>query len=1360
VPPGGDASFPFVIARFLAQFRRESCEGFSDRSSAHECRDRRVHVVCLCECRPFFVGAFPHIKDMFAPLSLSSSSGATSASLRERSETLTTTRRMSSSLSLPKSRRWTTLTRARIEKKRKTLRAKSNHLAATASSSSSSSSSSPVHPKRRHRNKSAASCFGDTNVHQTMGEASSKWMSSSLSSSIKDSHWGQKRTKIVPRNSNRLDHGKGGGGGFEGTSGNVSGSSSASGHDGAGVSYDISNDESDFLQQAGMLDGKEKSASLSSLDIAAEKTNGTTISRDHSSSEFEEDENCDPEEDRKNRVGGGGCCNHSHGGALAVDEDVNRARNKVEVVVDVVLTKSKLNAAAGYLRGRGSLTVLSWCLLLVAGFCHVSTSICAMLNVASIVPGATAAWLSTSATALVYLFAGTPEFVDVLYEVARGNINVHVLTTLAVFGTVLLGCAFEGALLLVLFASAHYVEDRLTQHARGDLKALWKTVPPFANVVDIDGATGDPIEGSQRKMRASEVPVGSYCYVKAGTQVPLDGIVVHGSARVSIQHITGEALPVRRRIGDEIPAGAMNIDGVLILKSSQSSENSTPARIAKLTERAQQRKPRVSRLIDDVGDKYSRIILFITFATMVTAPLVFGVPFLGRGGAMYRSFAFLSAAAPCALLMSPLVYVAAIGAMARRGILIRGGRTLDALANVNLVCLDKTGTLTLGEMSIVEIKTVELSEESIASLAFKRSDEESVRVAKALERGSVHPIAKATVNYIGNGDNSSASRSSLDVKNYKVEHGKGVEGEINGEVFRFGTASWALECRRGNNSSEEEKVVARATEEHRSAGEAIAVLCSSSSPDATVFRYSDAPRAEAKDAVDTLRKRGQTVRMLTGDATASALAIAEQVGIEPAAVFSQLTPDKKLAHVESAREDGKKEENGKVVSVAMIGDGINDAPALAAADVGIAVCSTPSDAASSAADVLLLQTGQGQLQSKDTVMSGGSMSVISAVPELFALGRMTRNILQQNIFLAICSILGSALPALFGAFPLWLAVCVHEGATLLVAVNSTRLLATFGPRNSMRLSKRVKFLIVTLTLVGIFGALGTVFKPQGVMLQTLISEAVTAAVAESSVAFHSFFHPVLKSAWAGLFAGGLHTLTGADHLAALTPLSVGPSRAKNALLGALWGFGHNTGQIIFGLLFMLLRNRIPWNTEIIGQWGQAIVGLTLIFIGCLGFWEQVGGGHGHSHIHSHGGHSHSHSHSHGSSDDGGESYDEVEQSHEHRLSPLRLGASSEASRISWTYITGTIHGLQPDSLFLLLPALTLPKLEAYSFLGSFFFGTIVAMGGYTAFLGAGTTLLEKENPQMVKYIGLAASSVAFALGAAFVLSSVFSLNWL
>ena len=163
---------------------------------------------------------------------------------------------------------------------------------------------------------------------------------------------------------------------------------------------------------------------------------------------------------------------------------------------------------------------------------------------------------------------------------------------------------------------------------------------------------------------------------------------MHGSALVSIQHITGEALPVMKRYGDEIPAGAMNTDGALVVKSLRSSEESTLARIARLTEAAQARRPKVSRLIDAIGDRYSKAILAITFISMIVAPLVLGIR-LGRSGAMYRSFAFLTAAAPCALLMSPLVYVAAIGAMARRGVLIRGGLTLDALAEVGAVALDK-----------------------------------------------------------------------------------------------------------------------------------------------------------------------------------------------------------------------------------------------------------------------------------------------------------------------------------------------------------------------------------------------------------------------------------------------------------------------------------------------------------------------------------------------------------------------------------------------------------------------------------------------------------------------------------------------
>ena len=173
---------------------------------------------------------------------------------------------------------------------------------------------------------------------------------------------------------------------------------------------------------------------------------------------------------------------------------------------------------------------------------------------------------------------------------------------------------------------------------------------------------------------------------------------------VSIQHITGEALPVVKRVGDEIPAGAVNSDGALVVRSTRSAEDSTPARIARLTEAAQNRRPAVSRLLDAFGDKYSRAILAFTALVMVVGPLALGWPLTGRGGAMYRAFAFLSAAAPCALLMSPLVYVAAVGACARRGVLVRGGVTFDALAECGVVALDKTGTITSGRMRCASVE--------------------------------------------------------------------------------------------------------------------------------------------------------------------------------------------------------------------------------------------------------------------------------------------------------------------------------------------------------------------------------------------------------------------------------------------------------------------------------------------------------------------------------------------------------------------------------------------------------------------------------------------------------------------------------
>jgi len=934
--------------------------------------------------------------------------------------------------------------------------------------------------------------------------------------------------------------------------------------------------------------------------------------------------------------------------------------------------------------------------------------------------------------------------------------------------------------------------------------------------------------------------------------VPLDGIVTHGSALVSIQHITGEALPVSKRVGDEIPAGAVNSDGALVVRTTRDAEHSTPARIARLTEAAQNRRPAVSRLLDTFGDRYSKAILGITLATMVFGPVVFGIPFMGRAGAMYRAFAFLSAAAPCALLMSPLVYVAAVGACARRGVLVRGGLTLDALAECGAVALDKTGTITTGQMACASVERVgavktaalvgaetyvsegaedaEVAERARAPAAVSASETAvsaspasspaALAIAANLERGATHPIARAVLAAAARAADAGHALPAMAVTEFKVVHGSGVEGLVvpvdgaEARAFgaprraRFGNPAWAseiagevspravtslAELSSGDGDITAALVVASGAGASERADAASSSTGYWSSENLTrVFRFADAVHPKAAAATAALRAGAwrddgapMRVLMLTGDNQASAFAVADAVGLPRADTYAGLTPSEKLRLVEKARADARrgdgetKNVKTSYARVAMVGDGINDAPALAAADVGVAVASTPSEAAAAAADVLLLHA---------------DADGISQLPDVFALAARTRRVLKQNITLAVVSIVGAALPALTGAFPLWLAVLLHEGSTLLVALNSVRLLGTFGAPQKMRRSTMFATLFVfalccaggawlvpTVRSAALFNAAGIVVSPAFLVAAT-----------------------TLKSAWAGLLAGCLHTLTGPDHLAALAPLTVGPSRAQNALMGALWGCGHNTGQMLFGLAFVLLKDRLPFDMEIIGQWGQGIVGGTLVIIGIMGWWEaraMARGESSHSHSHSHGlpfgigkdmfgdGHTHSHSHSH----DDGDAVANLRFAHAHAESgvsnernadnsalDVELDAearseSSEASSaspvdsleeearrrkkdgsfLSWTYITGTIHGLQPDALLLLLPAFALPRLQAVAFLGTFFVGTVVAMGTYTACLGAGTSALQKHNPKAVSLVSGISSAVAVAIGVAFILGAVF-----
>ena len=973
------------------------------------------------------------------------------------------------------------------------------------------------------------------------------------------------------------------------------------------------------------------------------------------------------------------------------------------------------------------------------------------------------AGIQTAGTVAVFMLAGASTAWDTANEVAAGNVNIYVLTSLAVFGTVLLGCALEGALLLVLFGAAHLVEDELTDRAQANVKALWDSVPTEAWVLprsaldesgagaaadapgsasaysDDSDAEGEAEllgvdVGTARLRRAEEVLVGELLLVRAGQQVPLDATVVRGTAMVSVAHLTGEELPIQAAAGDEVAAGAQNLDGVLVLQAVRPSEDSMPARIARLTDKAQRRAPRLQTLIQRFGDVYSKAVLGATALFITAAPLVLGVPLVGAdagSGAIYRAFGFLTAAAPCALFMAPLVYVVALGRCARNGVLVHNARTLEALADAKTFLMDKTGTLTTGQLVCIGVERLEdalARERSAGAVAgvdadmlLKRelfqpstsAERRALAVAEAFEHAASHPIARAVVHCHASAQ--AASRRSgtrlprVQLGSFKQVHGRGVEGTAvlvgEGEpseeisVVLGSLDHVAAKCVNADNAAGIRRLAAQVDSTHVTIAMRASVGGSSSSggqqdvagtdviEDVTLMYFADTVRASSREAVSKLKEAawgGEScdVAMVTGDRRENAVAVGATVGIPESHVHAGLLPEDKLARVEEARAKG--------VCV-MVGDGINDAPALAAADVGIAVSHTPSEASAAAADIVLLR------------------SDASVLPNLVQLSSRMKAILKQNLVLAAVSIAGAALPALSGFVPLWGAVLMHEGATLMVAINSLRLL----PRSSFATIKaEAKQWLVANKL-----AIGAILSLASLMFTAVLGwEAVgTAAIASASVSLVS-----------GLLAGGLHTLTGPDHLAALMPLSVGVGRAQSFLLGALWGLGHDTGQIIFGCAFILLRSHMHFDLAMLSQYGTLAVAATLVIIGATGLWERMSGGHHHHHDHD----------------------DEIE-----------VGDKKGFRKLFAVYSTGVLHGLQPDALVVIMPAFAMPTLNAICFLGAFLLGTIFAMGTYTAFIAKSVDIVAKTNGQRgVDRIAYLSSSISLVVGLLLGLGAVLGID--
>ncbi len=586
----------------------------------------------------------------------------------------------------------------------------------------------------------------------------------------------------------------------------------------------------------------------------------------------------------------------------------------------------------------------------------------------------------------VYFLAGIPSLIESLEDLANFEINIDILMTLAAFSSIFIGSGMEGGLLLVLFALSGAMEDAVRTRATSAINSLHKLSPTTAFVLRDDDTI---VERSIK-----EIPVGTSILVKSGLVVPLDGNVIKGTSSVNLVHLTGENFPVTKQVNDEVPAGAQNLEGALVLKVTRTSNDSTLSRIIQLVTQAQEAKPRLQRWFDNLSRRYAISIILLSALFAISFPHLLNIPFLGVEGSVYRALAFLIAASPCALIIAlPIAYLSALSICARKGILMKGGVTLDALAACQVIAFDKTGTLTTGDLTCKSVDSL--------TPATKEELDLAVQIACTLEQNAIHPIAKSLVNYA-----KEHSILPITYESFKSIPGFGIEGTTHGEQAYIGRPEYLLD----KLPNAKKELLQQKMEEIREKGEIIATL--TYKEQLYLFRFHDTIRPIMRRTIDALKTNWKLkVLMLTGDHKNSAKRIAHELHITD--WEADLQPEDKLQRVSEISEKQ---------GLAMVGDGINDAPALARASVGICMGQVGTTAAMDASDIVLLHDN------------------IELLDWLVGKARKTQTIVKQNLTLATCAIIFASIPALLGIVPLWLAVILHEGGTVLVGLNALRLL--------------------------------------------------------------------------------------------------------------------------------------------------------------------------------------------------------------------------------------------------------------------------------------------------------------------------------
>ena len=568
------------------------------------------------------------------------------------------------------------------------------------------------------------------------------------------------------------------------------------------------------------------------------------------------------------------------------------------------------------------------------------------------------------------LVSGYSIAVSGLKALIRGRVSIDLLITVAAVGASLIGHLEEGAAVVLLFNLAERLEDYAGERARHAIEELIELRPEVAVV--------------RRGGVEVEVPVGSVMpgevfVLRPGDRVPLDGVVIEGESGVDQSAITGESVPAAKAVGGDVYAGTMNVDGFLAVRATSMAEESTLARILHMVEEAEESKSPTEAFVDRFSRWYTPAVIVAALVVAVVPPLLLGQPLMEW---VYKALVMLVVACPCALAIStPVAMVSAIVSASRNGVLVKGSIHIEELARAKVIAFDKTGTLTRGELEVSEVRGAEPGE--------------VLRCAAALEAKSEHPIGRAIVE--------KARESGIEngePTGFRTFPGRGVQARLDESTICVGNPRLLEELGIENSN-------------HLTPGDAgkTVILVAKEKTVIGSLTLIDRVRPESAAAVAALKARGLRVEMLTGDNEETAREIAGRVGVD--GFRAGLLPEEKVAAVESLKAMG---------GVVMVGDGVNDAPALAIADVGIAMGAMGSDVALETADIALMQDR------------------LDRVPYAIDLSRATMRRIRENITLSIVVKLGVALLALPGFVTLWVAVAVGDmGLSLAVILNALRL---------------------------------------------------------------------------------------------------------------------------------------------------------------------------------------------------------------------------------------------------------------------------------------------------------------------------------